>query len=149
MSTCLTHAWLGGGRWRRWSRGAATAVAVGGAVAGCGTQASGRPSEQQLAAANYRELTPQRSRRLFRYARDMRACMAKRIAIGPPRPSRTRIVMAVREATAPVAVARLEIGCAASVGDPPPQSSLQARPGQVVLYLPKYCILDRKVAAAS
>jgi hypothetical protein len=124
-------------------------VALAGAVAGCGTEAGGGASEQQLAAANYRELTPQRSRRLLRYARHMRVCMAERIAIGPPRPSRTRIVMAVPEPTAVVAVARLEIRCAAKVGDPPPQSSLQARPGRVVLYLPKYCILDWKVSAAS
>ena len=72
-STCLADRTLGVGRWRRWAPAAASAVALVGAVAGCGTQASGRPSEQQLAAANYRELTPQRSRELLRYARDMRA----------------------------------------------------------------------------
>ena len=33
-------------------------------------------------------------------------------------------------------------------GGPPHRSSLQYRPGEIVLYLPKQCLLDRKVVSS-
>jgi hypothetical protein len=38
--------------------------------------------------------------------------------------------------------------CGERQGGPPHRSSLQYRPGEVVLYLPKRCLLDAKVAAS-
>jgi hypothetical protein len=38
--------------------------------------------------------------------------------------------------------------CGERQGGPPHRSSLQYRPGEIVLYLPKRCLLDKKVAAA-
>ena len=38
--------------------------------------------------------------------------------------------------------------CGERAGDPPHESSLQYRPGKILLYLPKQCLLDKKVAAA-
>ena len=34
-----------------------------------------------------------------------------------------------------------------SIGDPPSDSSFQIRGHTVILYLPKYCILDKKIVA--
>jgi len=41
--------------------------------------------------------------------------------------------------------------CGTQLGDPPRRSSLQLRPDEskIYLYLPKRCLLDEKVAAAS
>jgi hypothetical protein len=36
-----------------------------------------------------------------------------------------------------------------AIGDPPPDASFQLRGHAVILYLPKYCILDKKVVALS
>jgi hypothetical protein len=41
--------------------------------------------------------------------------------------------------------AQTGIRCGTKLGGPPPGASLQARKHAVVLYLPKYCLLDRKV----
>jgi hypothetical protein len=41
----------------------------------------------------------------------------------------------------------LSAGCAISIGDPPSDSSFQIRGHTVILYLPKYCILDKKIVA--
>jgi hypothetical protein len=38
--------------------------------------------------------------------------------------------------------------CGEAQGGPPHRSSLQYRPGEIVLYLPKRCLLDKKVAAS-
>jgi hypothetical protein len=44
-------------------------------------------------------------------------------------------------------VADLSASCAMTIGDPPSDSSFQVRGHAVILYLPKYCILDKKVVA--
>jgi hypothetical protein len=54
--------------------------------------------------------------------------------------STTRCTTAERQA-------ELSANCAMSIGDPPSDSSFQARGQAVILYLPKYCILDKKVLA--
>jgi hypothetical protein len=45
------------------------------------------------------------------------------------------------------AVAQIGVRCAAKIGDPPAGSSFQVRERAVIVYLPKYCILDKKVRA--
>jgi hypothetical protein len=128
-------------------------VAIAGVAAGCGGSApSAAPdaSYQRLIAANYKTLTRRQSQRLLDYAEAMHTCLRKRIAIGSPQASPTRIAMALGDPVpAPAAVARLGVRCAARVGEPPAGSSLQVRGNEVLIYLPRRCILDRKVAAGA
>jgi hypothetical protein len=103
-------------------------------------------SESQLVAANYKVLTPTKTRALLRYAEAAYGCLSRKIDIGKPRPERTKIVMALRGAESPAAVAQMAVMCAAKLGDPPTDASFQVRGRTVILYLPRYCILDKKVA---
>jgi hypothetical protein len=101
----------------------------------------------QLTAANYKILKPTQSTRLLEYADAAYSCMSKRLDLGKPRPLRTKIVMALPPGATPRAVAELSASCAMTIGDPPSDSSFQVRGHAVILYLPKYCILDKKVVA--
>jgi hypothetical protein len=118
---------------------------------GSGSHGQARPRQPhrqktyaELVAANYKVLKPKQSRRLLRFAQAFHTCMAEQIDLGEPRPLPTRILMALPADAAPQRVARLGLRCGAKLGDPPPGASLQIRKHVVVLYLPKYCILDRK-----
>jgi hypothetical protein len=101
----------------------------------------------QLTAANYKILKPAQTTRLLRYADAAYSCMSKRLDIGRPRPVETKIVMTLPPGATPRAVAELGTSCARSIGDPPSDSSFQVRGHAVILYLPKYCILDKKTVA--
>lgn len=109
--------------------------------------AAGKKTPAQLAAANYKTLKPAQTTRLLRYADAAYSCLSKRLQLGKPRPLQTKIVMALPPGTTPRAVAELSANCAISIGDPPSDSSFQVRGHTVILYLPKYCILDKKVVA--
>jgi hypothetical protein len=109
--------------------------------------AGGKKTYAQLTAANYKVLKPTQTARLLRYADAAYSCMSKRLDLGRPRPLGTKIVMALPPDAAPRAVAVLSAGCAISIGDPPSDSSFQIRGHTVILYLPKYCILDKKIVA--
>jgi hypothetical protein len=106
---------------------------------------AGKKTYAQLAAANYKILKPTQTTRLLRYADAAYSCMSKRLHLGRPRPLETKIVMALPPGATPRAVAQLGTSCARSIGDPPSDSSFQVRAHAVILYLPKYCILDKKV----
>lgn len=106
-------------------------------------------SESQLASANYKVLTPARTRALLRYADAAYACMSNDIELGKPRPERTKIVMTLPAGASPASVIRLVLRCSGKIGDPPKDASLQVRGKNLILYLPKYCILDKKVATTS
>jgi hypothetical protein len=142
----------------------AVALAVAGGVAALamnhGGEADARKAQQiwkpgkkktyaQLTAANYKILKPTQSTRLLEYADAAYSCMSKRLDLGRPRPLRTKIVMALPPGTTPRAVAELSASCAMTIGDPPRSASFQVRGHAVILYLPKYCILDKKVVALS
>jgi hypothetical protein len=103
--------------------------------------------EAQL--ANYKVLTPEKTRRLLRYADAAYACLSKELDIGKPRSLQTKIVMDLPADVTPAAVAQLSLKCAATIGDPPKDASFQVRGHAVILYLPKYCLLDPKVDRAS
>jgi hypothetical protein len=109
--------------------------------------AAGKKTYAQLAAANYEILKPTQTTRLLRYADAAYSCMSKRLDLGRPRALRTKIVMALPPGATPRAVAELSASCAMSIGDPPSDSSFQVRGHAVILYLPKHCILDKKVVA--
>src|SRR6266496_3548758 len=98
----------------------------------------------QLTAANYKILKPTQTARLLEYADAAYSCMSKRIDLRTPRPLRTKIVMALPPGATPRAGAELSASCAMTIGDPPSSSSFQVRGHAVILYLPKYCILDKK-----
>jgi hypothetical protein len=101
-----------------------------------------RPTLAQLAAKNYRTLTVTQSRRLLRYAEtEYRCVVAHGGTITPPVASRTRITMRARRRSARQLV-RLMTACDPEVGPPPRGASLQARPEQVLVYLPKRCLLN-------
>jgi hypothetical protein len=110
-------------------------------------RAAGKKTSAQLTAANYKILKPKQTTRLLRYADAAYSCMSRQIDLGRPRPSRTKIVMTLPPGAAAPAVARLGARCAMTIGDPPPNASFQVRGHAVILYLPKYCILDKKVVA--
>lgn len=110
-------------------------------------QGAAKKTYAQLTAANYKILKPKQTTRLLRYADAAFSCMSKHLDLGRPRPLQTKIVMALPPGATPRAVAELSASCATTIGDPPSDSSFQIRGHSVILYLPKYCILDKKVVA--
>src|SRR4051794_37357990 len=101
-------------------------------------------------ASNQVVLTPRQSQRLVAWSLALRSCLVKNgIEVGKPDVTRKQITLAVVGAGSDGAVARLTIRCGESLGNPPSSSSLQTFPGRLVLYVPKQCLLDDKVAAAS
>jgi hypothetical protein len=127
--------------------GSARAVRTTGDMPGEASQASGKKTYAQLVAANYKILKPQQSTRLLRYADAAFACMSQDLELGKPRASPTKIVMTLPSATKPSAVIRSMGRCATKIGDPPVGSSFQLRKHAVIVYLPRYCILDKKTTA--
>jgi hypothetical protein len=100
------------------------------------------PTLAQLAAANYRTLTRDESQVLLRFARDEHACLSARgFAISAPVATPTRITMS-SPGEAARSLARATLGCEPQVGPPPQKSSLQARPNEIVVYLPKRCLMN-------
>jgi hypothetical protein len=102
-----------------------------------------------LPKANLRILTPTQTRRLVRYASDLRVCFVRRrVDVNGPTIQSNAITL---EATTDVGLKRLVgliVSCTAPLGDPPSPSSLQAVDARtVVLSLPKQCLLDPKVEA--
>jgi hypothetical protein len=108
---------------------------------------SGKKTYAQLVAANYKVLKPQQSARLLRYADAAFACMSQDLEVGNPRTSPTKIVMTLPSGAKPSAVIRSMGRCATRIGDPPAGASFQLRGKAVIVYLPKYCILDKKTIA--
>jgi hypothetical protein len=146
----------------------AAAVVVGGAVAGVVLASHGGGGERartasekprkpqrapekktyaQLVAENYKVLKPQQSTRLLHYAEAAYACMSKDLELRKPRLSATRIVMALPAGTTASETIQSMGRCAAKIGDPPLGSTFLVRGHNVIVYLPKYCILDKKTLA--
>jgi hypothetical protein len=113
------------------------------------SEAAGKKTYAQLIAANYKILKPKQAARLLRYADAAYACMSKHVDLGKPRPLRTKIVMSLPSGVKASAVAQLGLRCAMTIGEPPRDTSFQIREHAVILYLPKYCILDKKVVPLS
>jgi hypothetical protein len=124
------------------------------ACAACGGNSSasapgGGTSATTAGDDNQIRLTVAESSRLVAWAETFRSCMlTEGIALGPLEKSETQIRMAL---PAHINVERLLAhteNCGEAQGGPPHRSSLQYRPGEIVLYLPKRCLLDEKVAAS-
>jgi hypothetical protein len=101
-----------------------------------------RPTLAELAATNYRTLSRAESRRLVAYADSEYRCLVSRgVRLAAPVASRTRITMRAPGWSARQ-LADATLPCDSEVGPPPPRASLQARPHELVLYLPKRCLLN-------
>jgi hypothetical protein len=74
--------------------------------------------------------------------------LAEGIALGPLEKSETQIRMALPPSVDVDELLAKTPTCGDRQGGPPRRSSLQYRPGEIVLYLPKQCLLDKKVAAS-
>jgi hypothetical protein len=131
-------------RRRRLALLATLALGLGAAIAFESFQADGggRQTLAELAANNYRTLSRHESRLLVRFAaREYRCLVSKGLHVSAPVVSRTRITMRAPGRSAR-SLARLELACDPQVGPPPARATLQARDGQVLVYLPKRCLID-------
>jgi hypothetical protein len=127
------------------------ALAAAGLLAGCGAGEDGSPrtASSTAAAGNESVLSAADSARLVAWFRRFRACLGRQGM------HTEAIVVTRRELSfgtpthfAPAELVDRSVPCGEALGNPPSGSSLQVRPGEdrIVLYLPKRCLLDRKVA---
>jgi len=131
------------------SSGMLAAFAVTGVLlsAACGgsPHSTSNPASRPTSTtdSNQIRLTASESARLVTWAETFRACMVERgIALGSLEKSETQIRMALPASISIKRVLAETSVCGERQGGPPHRSSLQYRPGEVVLYLPKRCLLD-------
>jgi hypothetical protein len=131
-------------------------MGLGGAAAVLATRHDG-PAPKQAAPrqASTAKATPVDNRfrlsraeslRLVDWAARFRSCMGRRgVVLGPPVAHAKEIDLAfVRVPGQPVLLREVAV-CGDGLGEPPRRSSLQLRPGKLVLYLPKQCLVDKTV----
>jgi hypothetical protein len=136
---------------------AAAAIGVGAATALIATRDVSRPAPRLASttaatnatlAGNQIRLSHAESLRLVDWAAGFRACMGRRgVVLGRPVPHPTEIDLVIRRGPAGAALERSVVACGDGLGGPPRRSSLQLRRGKLVLYLPKRCLLDKKVVS--
>jgi hypothetical protein len=98
---------------------------------------------------NQIRLTAAESSRLVAWAETFRACMlGKGVSLGQLEKTVTQIRMALPASVDVQSLLADTETCGEAQGGPPHRSSLRYRPGEIVLYLPKRCLLDKKVAAS-
>jgi hypothetical protein len=111
-------------------------------VAAPAVAASGPPRSNQVV------LTARQSQRLVAWANAYQSCLVRQgLDIGRPRATRTQIAMTLRGFQSRYAAAHAALPCGEHLGGPPLQTSLQTFPTQIVLYVPKQCLIDADVAA--
>lgn len=127
-------------------------------LAGCGagTELAGLPSTgastataPKTSAGNERVLSPAESARLVAWLGRFRACLRERgVETDPMVVTRRELSLRTRKHVPTRSLLNRTLPCGESLGDPPTGTSLQVRPGSdhIVLYLPKQCLLDPKVA---
>ena len=119
----------------------AVALVAALAVAAPAAAASGPPASNQLV------LTHRQSVRLVSYATAMRTCLVRSgVVVARPHVTRKLISLAVSGAGSVREVVTAGLACAKRVGDPPAYASLQTFADRIVLYSPKQCLIDKKVA---
>jgi hypothetical protein len=94
-------------------------------------------------------LSPAESARLVAWLGRFRACLSERaVETDPMVVTRRELSLRVRKRHPTRRLLAQTLPCGESLGDPPTGSSLQVRAGEdrIVLYLPKQCLLDPKVA---
>ena len=132
---------------------AAAAIGVGAAAALIATR-DDTPAPRQASPAkatpvdNRFRLSRAESERLVDWAARFRSCMARRgVVLGKPVAHPKQIDLAIIRAPARPALLRSVPTCGDALGEPPRRSSLQLRPGKLVLYLPRRCLLDKRVVS--
>jgi hypothetical protein len=139
-------------------------VVVSVAAAGCGSTSETNPAQEGTRdtrsageantapqdSSNERRLSYEESIRLVRWATAFRSCLlAEGLHVGPLVTSETRIETKLPASLSASDVLPLTETCGSRQGGPPPRASLQYRPpSQIVLYLPKQCVLDTKVTTS-
>jgi hypothetical protein len=131
---------------------AAAALGVGVAAALLATRDDSPPAPPRAATAkatpidNRFRLSRAESQRLVDWAARFRSCMTRRgVDLGAPVAHPKQIDLALVRAPDRPALLGDVATCGDSLGEPPRRSSLQLRPGKLVLYLPKQCLLDKRV----
>jgi hypothetical protein len=138
---------------RVWSA-AAAALAVVSLCAACGERtqpiATGDDGEGAVPArvrGNQLVFSAKQSHALLAWAGRFRECVSERGLRTSVNVTRREISMRVA-GTAPLStLLRVGAACGDSLGGPPARASLQVFDNLLVLYLPKRCLLDAKVAA--
>jgi hypothetical protein len=129
-------------------------AATSAAQVGAQTPSPDEKSYAELVAANYVVLSRVKSERLVRFATAFSGCLAKHgVRVGAPRPTKTKITMAIPRGTDRPRLNRVGLSCGNALGNPPRGASLQTmqRFGDtqaVVLYVPRQCLLDPEVAGS-
>jgi hypothetical protein len=132
---------------------AVAVLGIGGAAAVIATRdddARPVPAHASTAKAtpidNRFRLSRAESLRLVDWAGRFRSCMARRgVVLGAPVAHSKEIDLAFVRVPGRVALLRDVPACGDALGEPPRRSSLQLRPGKLVLYLPKQCLVDKTV----
>jgi len=107
-----------------------------------------RPSGAQ--GDNRYLLSEAESQRLVTWAGKFRACLGERgFRVGEPVAYAKQIELRLYSAASPEELVPTTTACGVSLGEPPRRSSLQFRPGKLILYLPKQCLLDPKVRSSA
>src|SRR5215207_620467 len=107
-----------------------------------------RPSGAQ--GDNRYLLSEAESQRLVTWAGKFRACLGERgFRVGEPVAHAKQIELRLYSAASPEELVPTTTACGDSLGEPPRRSSLQFRPGKLILYLPKQCLLDPKVRSSA
>jgi hypothetical protein len=133
---------------------AAAAIGVGAAAALIATRqdAPAHPvvsttKANATLADNQIRLSHAESVRLVDWAARFRSCMAHRgVVLAAPVAHEKEIDLAIVRAPGQAALMRSVPTCGDALGEPPRRSSLQLRPGKLILYLPRRCLLDKRVA---
>lgn len=135
---------------------AAAAVGLGAAAAVIATRDDARPAPRQASTAkatpidNRFRLSRAESLRLVDWAERFRSCMGRRgVVLGAPVARPKQIDLAYVRVPGRLTLLREVATCGDGLGGPPRRSSLQLRPGKLVLYLPKQCLLDKTVVSGT
>jgi hypothetical protein len=127
-------------------------------LAGCGARtelarspgaSASSKAAAKSSAGNERTLSAGESARLIAWLRRFRSCLHERgVETEPVMVTRRELSLRTREHFLARTLVGRSLPCGEALGDPPTNSSLQVRPSddRIVLYLPKQCLLDPKVA---
>jgi hypothetical protein len=140
---------------------AAAAIGVGAAAAVIATRDDPTPAPRRASPAkaqaspakatpvdNRFRLSRAESERLVDWATRFRSCMGRRgVVLGKPVAHPKQIDLAIIRAPARSALMRSVPICGDALGEPPRRSSLQLRPSKLVLFLPRRCLLDKRVVS--
>jgi hypothetical protein len=139
---------------------AAAAIGVGGATALVATRGGSPPTRQPKPAAsaakprpakptlasNQIRLSHAESLRLVGWAVSLRTCVVRRgVVLAAPVAHEKEIDLAIVRAPARPAMMRAVVTCGDALGQPPRRSSLQLHGKKLILYLPRRCLLDKRV----